>query len=431
MSGCLIRILVFSFAAQLACPAAFADKQSPSLLKNLISELDQNIQAAKAEGKIIGTSVAVVEKGNTVFLKSYGVRKRGADEPIDADTLFQLGSISKPLAATFFAAAEKKDLVELDMPVPCPGGLDGKITASDALSHKSGIKRWGWNNKIERGLSRETMVKQLCSSKQLGVSGETFDYHNLAFSLIENLLTEMTKMSFKIGLKKYLLDPIGMSRTSAGYLELLSDTNRAWPHVAVRRRGFVPSKKYSRGYHQSAMSAGGINSCAKDMAKFLKLQFGLYPEVASLKDLKAYHDPVIRVRGPNGCFRLTRDKVQTYYGHGWRIVDLGGDRIVFHTGWVKGFTNLLAFSPKHQIGIVVLNNSESGFSFQTGMHFMRKLLQKEGPLPVLLARKKRSPRKVAQAKKALVKKVLVKKASSRSKNRNKKLAQKKVIRKKA
>jgi len=423
---------VLMMSLQLIFVAAFADEQPAPLLKQLLSDLNVDIETAVAQNQVVGSAVAVVEKDKTVFMKTYGVRRRGEEDLVDTDTLFQLGSVSKPIAATFFAAANKNDLVDLNSTVLCPGGSSKNIKASHILSHSTGFERYGWNKKIERGGERERLLKDLCQSK-INAPGEQFDYHNLAYSLIEDLLESKTDMPFKAGLKSYLLEPAGMTRTYAGYFELLSDTNRAWPHVALRRKGWTPSQRYSRGYHESAVAAGGINSCVKDMANFLKLQLGFYPELLTSEDLKSFHAPVIRAPDAQAWFRrVSKAPAQTYYGYGWRIAELGGERIVFHTGWVKGFTNLVAFSPKYKVGIVVLNNSESKFSFRTGMGFMRKLLGKDGPAPQrkILAKKKRGAKKAINKKATQKKKAAHKKVAQKKKAAHKKVAQKKTAQKK-
>ena len=80
-------------------------------LKNLepiLVKLNADIQKLVQSKQIPGCAVAVVYRNNVVFMNTYGVRMVGKPEKIDVDTLFQLGSVSKPIAATLASVLEHK-----------------------------------------------------------------------------------------------------------------------------------------------------------------------------------------------------------------------------------------------------------------------------------------------------------------------------------
>ncbi|MEI6805716.1 MAG: serine hydrolase domain-containing protein, partial [Myxococcaceae bacterium] len=237
------------------------------------------------------------------------------------------------------------------------------------LSHTTGYKRIGWNSKIEAGWSRAKMLGELSKSPRTE-PGKVFDYHNLAYSQIEDFVQSSTKIPFKASMQKYLFDPLKMTRTTVGFSEFSQQENKAWPHEKTRH-WFRSKKKYSQNYHNTVMSAGGINSDIRDMARFLQLQLGAFPEIATEKDLEPFWEPATRAPDAKGWFRHIKYKnLQSSYGYGWRIADIDGERIVFHGGWVGGFINFMAFSPKRQIGIVILNNTETSFGFKTALKFL-------------------------------------------------------------
>jgi len=67
--------------------------------------------------------------------------------------------------------------------------------------------------------------------------------------------------------------------------------------------------------------------------------------------------------------------LHSYYGLGWRILNYDQERIVFHGGWLKGFTNFLGFIPDRKVGIVVLNNSEGNFAMQVAFTFFDLIME--------------------------------------------------------
>ena len=83
------------------------------------------------------------------------------------------------------------------------------------------------------------------------------------------------------------------------------------------------------------------------------------------------HEPLILAPDAKAWLReVIKAPFESFYGYGWRVLEKGGERIVFHGGWVGGFCSFIGFLPKDRVGIVVLNNSESPYALKTGMNFL-------------------------------------------------------------
>jgi beta-lactamase class C len=63
------------------------------------------------------------------------------------------------------------------------------------------------------------------------------------------------------------------------------------------------------------------------------------------------------------------------YGLGWRIFNYGGEELIYHSGWVTGFSAELAYSKRHNIGIGLLINGESSVGSQIVTHFWDDVLE--------------------------------------------------------
>lgn len=328
-----------------------------------LEKLDSYIQDQIKKDNAIGCAVAVVENGKIVFMKAYGILKKGKKDPVNLDTVFQLGSISKPISATLIALLVKEKLMDIS-----------KGTAiHNVLSHTTGYNRAGWNQKIEAGLSRELILKRLMGAKQKP-PGQCFDYHNFVYSLMEEIVISTLNQPFKDALDEKVFRPLGMKRASAGDMDFRTQSNYAWPHRKNKNGVLEPCKDYSHKYHQTVCSAGGINASIKDMAFFLQLQMGEKPNILTSQDLLPFHTPTANAPDALNWMRShLKGELKSYYGLGWRILDQDEKRMVFHGGYLKGFVSFLAFIPDRKIGIVILNNGESSFSVEAAMMFFDTL----------------------------------------------------------
>ncbi|MBY0461704.1 MAG: beta-lactamase family protein, partial [Alphaproteobacteria bacterium] len=201
-----------------------------------MQKLDQYIAKQVEQKKVIGCSVAVVEGNRIIFMKAYGVKKKGGKDKVNLDTSFQLGSASKPIAATLIALLNKQGLINLDAPItPFYPYLKSRTTLRHVLTHTTGFKRKGWNHKIENGILRSQLLKDLKTAEQ-DEPGIEFDYHNVVYSLMEDVVEGTQNQKMEALLQQKLLTPLGMNQTTIGYEAFISQPNCAWPHQ-VNKKG--------------------------------------------------------------------------------------------------------------------------------------------------------------------------------------------------
>jgi beta-lactamase class C len=376
-------LLITFFLGLIFPPTATASVLTidPNHIATAVKKIEEQIQSNLQNGQIPGCAIAVVFRNQVIFIKGYGVRSTGGHEKTDIDTLFQLGSVSKPIAATLASILEDHGLLHMEEPVNeyLPSfalnnrQLPNALKIKHLLSHTSGVPRNGFNNLIESFTPPAELRNALQRIRVPCLVGQRYDYHNAMFGLIGNVIQAATLQSFSDALKTNLLLPLHMTNTSSTYEALMRHTNRASPHIKTRGR-ICPCEPYSRGYYAVA-PAGGINSSARDMANFLKAQMGGFPQVVSAKALARVQAPLIltdNLLNSAPC-ASTRNKNPSY-GLGWRVLEYANHKLVYHGGWVRGFTNFLAFLPDQKLGIVVLHNSEAKFSTRLAMNFFETAL---------------------------------------------------------
>ncbi|RUT96502.1 class A beta-lactamase-related serine hydrolase, partial [Mesorhizobium sp. USDA-HM6] len=91
-----------------------ADPISPERMTAALSKLEALAEGVVAGGAVPGLAVAVVHGDEVVFLKGFGHREAGKPETVDADTVFQIASLSKPVSATVVAALVSDGIVSWD-----------------------------------------------------------------------------------------------------------------------------------------------------------------------------------------------------------------------------------------------------------------------------------------------------------------------------
>lgn len=347
---------------------------APENIVAAVKKTEEHIQNNIQKKLIPGCAIAVVYRNQLIFINGYGLRTVGKPEKIDGDTVFQLGSVSKPIAATLASILEQKGLINLDNPVRdyLPNftlrGLSNPnaVKVRNILSHTTGVPRGGFNNLIETFEPYPKIVKALQTTPMMAAVGKKYDYHNAMYSLIGEVAEIATRKPFPEALSTSLLRPLNMTRTSATLEDLIRTPNRATPHTHMKKGGLRPATPYSSGYYAVA-PAGGINSSARDMATFLRAQMGGFPEVLTPRALKRIQTPHVTTH--NLLHSETSKSKNPSYGLGWRILDFADQKLVYHGGMVKGFTNFVAFMPDQQLGIVVLHNGDTRFSSKTAVKF--------------------------------------------------------------
>ena len=107
---------------------------------------------------MVGLAVGVVENGRITFLQGYGETLAGSGDRVTPETVFRWASCSKGVAATMVAKLAEQGKIDLNAPVvnyapdlKLPAGNEYKASVGDLLSHRLGLYRNAYDNKLEEG----------------------------------------------------------------------------------------------------------------------------------------------------------------------------------------------------------------------------------------------------------------------------------------
>ena len=325
-----------------------------------VARLETMAEGLIASGTVPGFAIGVVHDDEVVWTRGFGVRRMGAPEPVDPDTVFQLASMSKPLTATVVAALVGKGVVDWDDPVVDhdPGFAlhdaypTAEVTIRDLLDHRSGLPGSAGNDLESIGFDRDTIMHRLRLVPPWVSFRGGYAYSNAAFTEGGLAAAKAAGKDWESVAEAELFAPLGMASTSFRYSDFQKRDNAAALHV--RWQG-AWTPLVTRDPTPQA-PAGGATSSVNDMARWMRLELanGRFEgkPVIPAEALAATHVPQT-ARGKNPI-----TGAESFYGLGWAL-DIGRHGTVWtHTGaFSQGALTVVKLVPDSGLGIVVLSNA--------------------------------------------------------------------------
>ena len=363
-----VALLVLCAAQAAVCQAGgaqFAEKQDAEKLNAALRKLDALITETMARTRVPGLAVAVVYGDKTVFARGYGVRRLGDPAKVDADTVFEIASVSKPIASTIVASlvgtgevSWNDKIAKLD-----PGfklsdeSATAEVTVRDLFAHRSGLPTGGGDVLEDLGYSRPEILNLLRYVPLVGPMGKTYHYSN--FGLTEGAIAAVRKTgkTWEEIANERLYSRIGMTSTSSRFSDYENNPDKAALHVlwdGEYRNWFVREA-------DSESPAGGVSSNVRDLAKWISLQlndgwFGGV-QVVDAKALAETHRAQIcsAVAGPVAMDQCPGGR---FYGLGWNVGKTEDGKLQLgHSGaFLLGTSTAVYMIPEEHIGVVVLVN---------------------------------------------------------------------------
>ena len=363
-----MRMLALLAAAVLAAPVAAAPPKG----------FDARVEAVRRAAGVPGMAIAIVENGRTVLSKGYGVRRMGAPEPVDADTIFLIGSTTKAFTSAALATLVDAGKLSWDDKVvdrlPSFQMYDPwvtrEMTVRDLLVHRSGLGLGAGDMLyIPRGtLTRAEVVRRLRYLKPTGSFRDRYAYDNILYIVAGQLIEAVSGQSWEDYVRQHVLAPAGMTRSTTDEMHRLVDPDRAQPHGRfggpVRGTGDQRILDERDQLAPASAPAGLMAVSANDMAKWLTLQLAhgalpgggrLFSEGASTEMWTPVTPEPIAT--PPAAIAGTKPTFQAY-ALGWDVRDYHGAKIVWHAGGLFGFTSIVVLIPEKNVGFAIEVNSE-------------------------------------------------------------------------
>lgn len=339
-------------------------KKKPSGLSLFLEHYESYFKTHMAANGIPGAAVAIVKDDSVVFMKGFGYRELGRSGKVDEETLFRIGSLSKGFAGVLTGilvqegALKWEDKVVSHLPDFALHDAEqgNRIEINHLLSQSTGLPRHTFSNLVEDGLPLSEIMERLPEAELIGKEGEKYAYQNATYALIEEVILAKTGTVYTDWLADKILKPGNLGSVSTNYQAFMDSRNKAEPHQRMNGYGYevIPvNEKYF-----NAVAAGGVNANISDMATWMKILLGGRPDIISPAGLDEVFEPQVSSAGDD-YFNKWDGVNESYYAHGWRVLDYEDKRLIHHGGMVNQYRSELAFDRKENIGICILFNGQS------------------------------------------------------------------------
>lgn len=326
-----------------------------------ISTLDDLAQDVLTRTGIPGLAIAVVHDGHTVYARGFG--KRAVDRParIDADTVFLLASLSKPVGATVIATQVDSDRVSWDSPVRdfLPAfdlgnpWISDHATIGDLYAHRSGLPDHAGDDMEDIGFDRSTVLERLALLPK-GTFRVDYAYTNFGITAAAEAVAVAAGTDWATLSETALYAPLGMRSTSSRHADYMARDNRAASHVASEDGYAVADLRQP----DAQSPAGGVSSSARDMARWMTMVLGR----GMVEERRVISEDALMPAMSAQTIRGAQMDISARpgaYGFGFNVdTRLSGRVMLSHSGaFSLGASTSVAMVPDLDLGIVVLTNA--------------------------------------------------------------------------
>ncbi|MEV6325998.1 serine hydrolase [Nocardia sp. NPDC051787] len=331
-------------------------------IDDAVAELDELAEGLLASSGIPGMAVAVVHGGEVIYSKGFGVRNIVTEEKVDADTVFQLASVSKPIGATVVARRIAAGGVEWDTPVrtllPSFALADPyvteHVTIGDLYAHRSGLPDHAGDLLEDLGYDRQQVLDRL-RLLPLGAFRDSYEYTNFGLTAAAAAVASAADTDWETLSEQTIYDPLGMDSTSSRYADFIARANRAEGHVLVGGKYAVANPPRQP---DAQSPAGGVSSSVADLGKWMAMVLANGSAGGSMlvppEDLLPAISPQVVSSPPR-----TPDARTGFYGFGFNVSDSAAGRVTLGHSGAFGLGAGTAFTliPSADVGIVTLTNA--------------------------------------------------------------------------
>lgn len=330
---------------------------------------DRFVEQQMALWNAPGLSIAIVQDGQVLLARGYGLRDIERKLPMTAETVQPIASTTKGFTVAALATLVREGRLEWDKPVRDylpdfrlhSDHATATVTVRDLVTHRTGLPR---HDMVWYGspLTREQLFQRL---RHLPLSYEPrarFQYNNLMY-MTAGLLAgrvafgrEAPPDAWERVVRTSLLEPLGMASTSftVADLQQAPDHGRGYAIDSDERPAPKPYQDLA------AMGpTGSLNSNARDMARYLLLLAGGGTvggrTLIERADLRAMTTAQVALPDP----QIWPELAAPGYGMGWFVGQYRGHALVEHGGNMPGASTALAFLPERGAGVYATINVSS------------------------------------------------------------------------
>ena len=325
---------------------------------------EQYIKATMPVWKTPGLSAVVIRNGNVVFRKGFGVIDAGGKEPFTTATLSACASTTKAMTAVCMGIlvdegkikwSDKVSDVLPSFKLSDPYST-AEITVLDLFTHNTGLGNadFLW----VMGYNREEIVQRMQWIPPAYSLRASYIYQNLMYMVAGEVIKAVSGKTWDVFITERIFNPLGMKHTYADHSAIPADETVAHPHYRHPETDSVMSIPYL--YDDNIGAAGGVFSCADDMAKWLQCMSdsskGNGIRLIKPATWEFLFAPKIVIQGEMyPTMSIIKPHWQTY-GMGWFQHDYRGRMLNYHTGSLAGMTAIAGILQDQHTAVYIFGN---------------------------------------------------------------------------
>jgi len=336
----------------------------PSIRKTL----ENYIFKKMSDQGIVGLSIATLKDRKPDYKHAFGFRNFVKGTSATPNTIYCIGSLTKAFTASAIMQLSEKGALNLDDPVakylPLELTAMGEpVLIKHVLSHSSGLSALGYAEATLTAItdfsdqwlpisSPEDLMVFMNGSDEWALArpGERYAYLNEGYILLGSIIKAVSGVEYADYVKKNVLEPLGMKRSTYYEHDIIQDKDVATPYVS----GENGEKVETRYPYGQMIADGGLMSNVMDMTRFLQM----FMSKGDPETLKVLSDESIKT--------MTTKKIKTsdiplgsagdrYYAYGFRVKSgFFGHNLVYHSGSVFGSSAYMGFIPEMGVGVVIM-----------------------------------------------------------------------------
>lgn len=341
-------------------------------IKKSLSGFDKYMSNVLTDWNEPGAGVAVIYKGELVFVKGYGYRDYGNKLPVTKNTLFQIASNTKLFTAVAAGMLVEKGVFNWDKPITesvpelefYNDFLNNNVTLRDMLGHKTGISRHDmiW---FQSDFSRKELFERIKYLEPSIPLRQDFIYNNLMYTAVGYSIELRTGKTWEEYVKENIFTPLEMNSTIFSIAEMQKSNDHGVPYNEKRDTTLlykIPLKEDGA----SVGPAGSIITSLDDLSHWViaLMNEGKYknkdviPESIIDETLK----PGIAFRNSELEEKGYKERLNSTYGMARNIEIYKGNVLTKHGGAMPGFHSQVIMLPYDDIGIITFSIGDHGAS---------------------------------------------------------------------
>jgi len=299
--------------------------------------------------RVPGLAAAAGQDGKIVWSEGFGYADLASKKPVTPQTLFRIGSISKPLTAVGLMLLVEQGSLDLDTDIrryvpdfPDKGAV---ITTRQLGGHLAGIRHYRGRENLsnKRFPTVRSGLKIFENDPLLSKPGEKFSYSSYGYNLMSQVMEAAAKQEFLACMERSVFQPLEMKHTSADWADR-PPAERTKFYVHKPGGGFETAPAVDNSYK---WAGGGFLSTPEDLVRFGLAM--LRPGFLKPESLETMFTSQTTTAGQ-----------ATGYGLGWFVRrDRSGRRVLMHSGGSVGGTSVLLLYPESGVVLAMTSNCSS------------------------------------------------------------------------